>query len=79
MAYAQWQTVQQVEKILFLVTELSTTLENQNERLEEMEKAVIVAAKLVVSLVELLSGSDYNFFSILYHIISLFSLIIIRE
>ncbi|KAJ6712235.1 AUGMIN FAMILY MEMBER [Salix purpurea] len=37
----------QVEKILFLVTELSTTLENQNERLEEMEKAVIVAAKLV--------------------------------
>ncbi|KAJ6308341.1 hypothetical protein OIU76_018009 [Salix suchowensis] len=37
----------QVEKILFLVTELSTTMENQNERLEEMEKAVIVAAKLV--------------------------------
>ena len=46
--------VQQVEKVLFLITELSSTLQNQDESLEEMEKTITVVAKLVVSLVELL-------------------------
>ncbi|KAG6791894.1 hypothetical protein POTOM_001028 [Populus tomentosa] len=37
----------QVEKVLFLITELSSTLQNQDESLEEMEKTITVVAKLV--------------------------------
>jgi methyl-accepting chemotaxis protein len=54
VAYTQQYIVQQVEKVLYLITELSSTLQNQDESLEEMEKTITVVAKLVVSLVELL-------------------------
>ncbi|CAK7355889.1 unnamed protein product [Dovyalis caffra] len=37
----------QVEKILYLFTELSSTLEHQNDRWEEMEKIITLVAKLV--------------------------------
>lgn len=42
----------QVEKILYVLTEFTSTVEHQKDSLEEMEKTITFIAKLVVSLLK---------------------------